>query len=311
MRNTDPSAIAEALLPQVSRPITLTPRGAGRSGARVYTVTAGQEAYILKLGPGSASQQRWAMTVAVHEAAAAFGVSPKLVASDPLARAVVSTLVPDRSFFAALFDAARIEQALGSLVDQIATLHTIEPSSFDEAVSPLQRCEQVIEELPFELPASARDAWETTRARGVAGAPRTLCHLDLNPSNVLFDGSKVWLVDWDTAGLADRWLDLATVVNMFLLPAERERWILERYIARTGVAMPSPERFVDARRLAYVGYGFAFLGLVRTPPTTLPLGDASLAPCYRALREGRLSLETDPGRLQFAHACFAGLRELG
>lgn len=310
MHITDPSALAESLLPQVARPISHVPLGAGRSGAQVHELASGDARFVLKIGTNTLSQSRWAMARAIHEAAAGVGVAPAVIASDVEARAIVSDYVSGPSFFSALFDAERIESALGSLVDQIAALHAIDVAGFRDARTPRQRCREVVATLAFEVPAFAQTAWEEVQRHPDLESTHTLCHLDLNPSNVLFDGQKVWLIDWDTAGRSNRWVDLATVVNMFLLPPERERWVLERYASRIGIPMPSPARFADARRLAYVGYGFAFLDLVRAPPASLPLGDAPLGQCYRALNEGRLSLDTDAGRFQFAHACFAGRRGL-
>lgn len=310
MHITDPLALAETLLPQVARPISHVTLGAGRSGAQVHELASGEAKFVLKLGSDSVPEPRWLMTRAVQEAAARVGVTPRVVASDVDARAIVSEHISGPPFFAALFDAERIESALGSLVDQISVLHAIDAAGLCSVSSPMQRCHDVVATLPFELPTFARAAWEDLQRYPALESTNTLCHLDLNPSNVLYDGRKVWLVDWDTAGLSNRWVDLATVVNMFLLPPEREHWVLERYAARVGVTIPSPGRFANARRLAYVGYGFAFLDLVQTPPASLPLGDASLGECYRAFNEGRLSLNSDAGRFQFSHACFAGRREL-
>ena len=40
-------------------------------------------------------------------------------------------------------------------------------------------------------------------------------HNDLfKPDNILFDGQRVWLVDWEAAFLNDRYADLAVVANL-------------------------------------------------------------------------------------------------
>ena len=39
---------------------------------------------------------------------------------------------------------------------------------------------------------------------------RVLSHNDVNPANLLWDGSQVWMVDWESAALAHPYLDLAT-----------------------------------------------------------------------------------------------------
>ncbi len=38
-------------------------------------------------------------------------------------------------------------------------------------------------------------------------------HNDLKPENMVFDGTRVWLIDWEAAFLNDRYLDLSVVAN--------------------------------------------------------------------------------------------------
>ena len=41
-------------------------------------------------------------------------------------------------------------------------------------------------------------------------------HNDLNPNNILYDGEKFTLIDWESAGLSDPFFDLATVSNFMI-----------------------------------------------------------------------------------------------
>ncbi len=52
-----------------------------------------------------------------------------------------------------------------------------------------------------------------------------LCHNDLNVKNVLF-GRSVKFIDWEYAGVGDRYFDLATVCEAFTLD---ERYFLQSY----------------------------------------------------------------------------------
>ena len=50
-------------------------------------------------------------------------------------------------------------------------------------------------------------------------------HNDLfKPDNILFDGERLWLIDWEAAFLNDRYADLAVVANLIIAnDAEAER----------------------------------------------------------------------------------------
>ena len=63
-----------------------------------------------------------------------------------------------------------------------------------------------------------------------------LCHHDLNPKNILFS-KKITLIDWEFAGVNDRYFDLATICVEFKLNREMERYFLRCYFAT-----PSPSK---------------------------------------------------------------------
>lgn len=59
-----------------------------------------------------------------------------------------------------------------------------------------------------------------------------LCHNDLLAGNLLLDGDDIRIVDWEYAGMGDRWFDLGNVaVNNGLGAAEEQR-LLDAYLGR-------------------------------------------------------------------------------
>jgi hypothetical protein len=86
-------------------------------------------------------------------------------------------------------------------------------------------------------------------------------HNDLfKPDNMLFDGNRLWLVDWEAAFQNDRYADLAVVANM-IVSDESEEWVyLQEYFGE-----PSDEyqtaRFHLMRQVAHMFYAMAFLTL--------------------------------------------------
>ena len=57
-------------------------------------------------------------------------------------------------------------------------------------------------------------------------------HNDLLPANLIDDGSKLWLIDFDYAGFNSPLFDLANLASNNQLPEDQERWLLEAYFDR-------------------------------------------------------------------------------
>jgi len=90
-------------------------------------------------------------------------------------------------------------------------------------------------------------------------------HNDLfKPDNMLFDGKRLWLVDWEAAFQNDRYADLAVVANMIVTNESEERIYLQEYFG----AVPDEyqrARFYLTRQLAHMFYAMAFPMLGSSP----------------------------------------------
>lgn len=86
-------------------------------------------------------------------------------------------------------------------------------------------------------------------------------HNDLfKPDNILFDGSRLWLVDWEAAFQNDRYADLAVAANMLVADETDERIYLEEYFGAPPDSYQAA-RFCLMRQLAHMFYAMAFLSL--------------------------------------------------
>ena len=289
---------------------TITRVSAGLSGAGVYRVEAAGQAYVLKVSDAMEAVETWRRTLHIRQLASEAGVAPRVVHSDEARRAVVSSFVEDRAF---------------------ATFyHT--PHTNDAAVSLLARTLRRVHQLP--LPPNARvgdprhhlgHVWSGALAgfrvpqfaenviRGLLScdppAPEratTLCHNDVNPSNLVFDGESLLLLDWETAGPNDPLYDLATVSMFFRMDKAECRRLLSEY---DGVPVSQlPDRFGYNQRLVAALCGAMFLSLARqgghpgaasedTIDTALSLGE-----CYQEMRSGALNPATADGQWRFGLA---------
>ena len=86
-------------------------------------------------------------------------------------------------------------------------------------------------------------------------------HNDLfKPDNVLFDGDRVWLVDWEAAFLNDRFADLAVVANLVVSDETEENIYLQEYLGQR----PDEHqlaRFFLMKQVTHIFYAMAYLFL--------------------------------------------------
>lgn len=61
------------------------------------------------------------------------------------------------------------------------------------------------------------------------GAAPVLAHNDLLAANIIDDGDRLWLVDWEYGGFNSPLFDLANLASNNELAPEQETWLLERY----------------------------------------------------------------------------------
>jgi len=125
-------------------------------------------------------------------------------------------------------------------------------------------------------------------------------HNDLKPENLLFDGERAWLVDWEAAFRNDRYQDLAVIATWFVTNEEEERAYLREYFGR-----PADEheraRFFLMRQVFHLFHAMAFLTVTaaRGPvELTGPLPD--FGEFFRRNWTGEVSLQTNAMRVVYA-----------
>jgi aminoglycoside phosphotransferase (APT) family kinase protein len=133
-----------------------------------------------------------------------------------------------------------------------------------------------------------------------------LSHNDVNPTNLVYDGERLLLLDWDAAGLNDPFYDLAAVSVFLRMDAPTCEQLLSAYDGTPATSLPP--RFLYNRRLVAAFCGTTFLHLARQGGHAGARGDetlestTSLLELYQAMREGAVNVATAEGKWRFGLA---------
>ena len=289
---------------------TITPIAAGLSGAGVYRVEAAGQVFVLKVSAEAHGEppDAWGRRVHVQRLAADAGLAPRVVYVDEARRAVVSDFVADRSFPAFYGDPRTREAALALLGRTLRRLHELPLPPGEEVKDPQDLLAALWSGLAdFALPVFVGEAVRRvlTEATARERAP-VLSHNDVNPTNLVYDGANLLLLDWDAAGPNDPSYDPASISVFLRMDDAACRGLLAAYDG--GPCPAQPARFGYSRRLAAALCGAAFLGLARRSGHTGNAGGETLASApslgdvYQRFRSGSLSPATGQGQWWFGLA---------
>lgn len=205
-----------------------------------YLVTSAGEKYFARVAddlPHHAIVR--AHEIRCAEAAAALGVAPEVV------HAGDGTLVTRFIEGATLRQGEPISPKMRQRIARLlARTHEgrLPPDMPD--VNPVAFSRFYLARLPREaLPDPDRRRIESILAAAPAGRRTSLIHTDLIPENFIDDGERLWLVDWEYAGLGDPATDLANVAMNFSFDGAARR---ESVAIHGGVALEDVEALAEA-----------------------------------------------------------------
>jgi len=212
------------------RDLEITPIDAGITN-RNFRVDVGDEAFVLRLSGRDTDLlgiDRHAEVQAARAAAAA-GVGPDVVAFLPDHETLVTRFVPGSPISE---DDLQRPEVLALVASSVRTIHGLEPipSSFP-VFRIVEDYRRVADDRGVPAPAAYHDALAVASiiedALAVDPTPAVTCHNDLLNANFLRDGDHVWIVDYEYAGMGDRFFDLGNLaVNNSLSDAAQESLLL-------------------------------------------------------------------------------------
>ncbi len=303
-----------AFLPESMREEStkITRIAAGMSGAGVYRVHADNAEFALKITAPTEDLERWRAKVEVQRAAGVAGIAPRVIHSDETRRAVMCEFVTDRGFIAHYWNPVTQRDVIERLGSMLRTVHALPVDPAMTAADPFQFLDQLERAIPADakMPPFVVDALVALRRDAVShatdAASLVLSHNDVNPSNIVFDGTRTMLFDWQTPAPNDRYYDLATAALFLRMDDERSRQLLSAYTG--GEQTDIPARFTFLRRVAAALSGMASLQVARDgghPGSTDPISPQdtpSLGDVYASMRSGALQIGSPAGQWTFGLA---------
>lgn len=255
-------AIADALRAAFGRdvPDAIEPLGGGRSGATLLKLVVDGRRYVLRRMLPASPVHDPRREIGCMQNAAELGVAPPVRYASAEQGVVIMDYVESvglgaglRSGAVTLADVARLLRTLhgGPAFPRVSSVA-------DAVVTMLGALAQA-----GQAPAFANEFLDRTAEIRAALAPHATeasCHFDLNPSNILFDGTRLWLVDWELASLGDGYADLAALGVFSPTFALRRGELLAAYLGREPDAGERAHLEL-ARALALVLYAVAFRAL--------------------------------------------------
>jgi Ser/Thr protein kinase RdoA (MazF antagonist) len=278
----------------------------GLSGAAVYDVATDAGDFVVRVLAETADEH-WRRQIALLRVVADAGIAPPLAWVDEGERATVSPKIAAQ-FSSALGDPATRSRAIASVVESLARLHRLRTDLFAPA-DPIATARALWQEQSAKpgFPAWALPAaTHIDRAEALLEAdPRRVpSHNDMNPTNLLWDGMRAWLVDWDVSGLNHPYYDLA-VFSMFLRLEDSVALDLLARQENATITAAQAETFRALRTLGALFCGMVFFMLAGDLASTVPqhLDETpTLLQFYARLRTGELALRSPVGQGMFGAA---------
>jgi aminoglycoside phosphotransferase (APT) family kinase protein len=280
----------------VARATSILPITQGGSGALIYRVEVDDRPYLLRLERRRDGYDDGGRGYICMRTAAEAGIAPPLIAADSAGGFAIMEFRPAKSLFNYPTGREGLMRDLGALVARLQATATF-PEVGDYRAILTGMFDSLIGSGRFKsglLDAHRAGLARLTEAFSWDATKTVSSHNDLNPGNIIFDGERLWLVDWELAFRNDAFVDIANLAN-YLAPTDELRdALLRSWLGR------EPDRFVRARlvlarQLVRIGYACLTLIVTAGVPRVEPDGDLSapsLAEFHQMLVRGQLRMGT-------------------
>jgi aminoglycoside phosphotransferase (APT) family kinase protein len=297
-RQSARSALAGAFGRATIDAVTLITGGA--STASTFRIETGGRHYLLRL-EGEPSPLRNPHQYVSMRIAAEAGIAPKIRHVDETARTAVIDFIAQQPLNAYPGGQRAVAQALGELLSRVQATPTFPffvnyPDIVARLFAHVRRtglfAAGLLEPHVARL-AQLREAYDAGSTNLVSS------HNDFIPSNILFDGERLWLIDWESAYRNDPLVDVAIVLDTLVRSPELEAVMLRAWLGRAvDETLCARLELVRAlTRLYYAGVVLSASAAASWMTGDTDLWAPTVAQFQQAIRAGRLK----PGTPQTKH----------
>ena len=259
-------------------PVEAAALSGGASGAQIFRVAANGRHALLRV-EGAPSPLRFPDQYVSWQAASDAGIAPPLLYLDAPNGITVSAFVVQQNLRDYPGGPRALAQAVGELIRRLqATPRCPAFMPYPEIVERLfahVRSTGVFADGVLDPPV---EHLARLRSRAPWGA-QVSAHNDLNPRNILFDGVRLWLIDWESAYRNDPLVDAAIALDNFAATPELEATLLHAAFGE----MPDAARLSDVRSLTRLYYAGVLLSAVATMPQGAPVTELTALTCAQFL----------------------------
>lgn len=263
---------------------------------------------MLRLQGQKVDDSFWKQHLLILRRAAAMEVAPPVMYVDEEAHAIVSARIRGVPLPSVLPDPAVREKAIADVVARLRALHTIDTTDiaerdaaeFARSIWEMQRQREGFPTWAAHL----RSEFDELSALLARDTRRVVSHNDVNPGNVLWDGARSWLVDWEVAGLGHPYYDLAAFVTFLGLDAKSANTLLELQ-EESKLDDEAFATLAALRQLVALAIGNVFLSLTPDLGTTIPPTREeapTLAEVRAGMRSGDVDLQSRRGQIMLGLA---------
>ncbi len=284
------------------------PVAGGLSRAPVLRLNVSGESWLLRIERPNDGLNDPARFYVCQRAASDAGIAPELVYAHAADGVAISRFIQARPLSEHRAGRNGVFAELGRLTAAVRALPLFPPlvhflEGVDGLVDQLVGSGAIDERAiapRLERWAALRDAYAWDEAGLVSS------HNDLNPANVIYDGERLWIVDWEAAFRNDPFVDLGVIANFFGADADEQALLLQATFGEAPGA-ERLERLTAMRGICRVYHGVLLMNsaLAQGCPPTAEVRGMATAPLdevRQALATRRLDLSRPEQRLVLGKA---------